>query len=117
MVEVLGERRRRRVPRRRVLLETFQANQLELSGNARPYPARPRWLPLQYLNQGIQRRLADERRPAREQLVEDCAEAVDVTERTNRTGSPGCLLRRHVAGGADDRPGSRDASFRLQHFG
>ena len=74
-------------------------------------PARRGRLLLQHLQQRVQRRLAAERRPAGQQLVEDRPQAVDVGGGGQRPFRAGGLLGGHVAGRADD--GARAASGSL----
>ena len=50
---------------------------------------------------------AAEGRPARQQLVEDCAQRIHVGGGQDVLGDPAGLLRRHVAGGAENRTGQR----------
>ncbi len=51
---------------------------------------------------GVERRLCVERRPAREQLVEDGSQPIDVGRRADQRRTPAGLLRRHVAGSAHE---------------
>ena len=58
------------------------------------------WLVMEHLQDGSQRRLARERRPARQKFVEDRAEGIDIRRRADRLARDHRLFWRHVIGRA-----------------
>ncbi len=72
---------------------------------------------MQHLHDGVDRRRALERRPSREHLVQDGAEGVNVGRHTDAMRLTGRLLRRHVAGRADDLAAERAAAVPIEPFG
>jgi hypothetical protein len=101
-MQVLGQRRRRRIPSLRFLLQTFQADRFQVARALRLQPAGRNRVVGHHLGQRVQGGLAAERRPARQHLIEDGAEGIHVGERAGGAALAAGLLRRHVRGRAQD---------------
>ena len=56
------------------------------------------------LRDGIHHALASERRNARDNIVKNCTQSVDISRGSNFCGFPHGLFGCHVTGGAHDRP-------------
>ena len=95
-IQFLGQSSRRAVPPPGLLLQAFQADRLQVQGHGRVELTHRHGLLPHHLDQRVHRRGRLERRPARQQAVEDRAQRVHVRRRTDLL--PLRLLRRHIAG-------------------
>ncbi len=94
--QVVGQKGRRTVAAMGHLGQAFQADRREISGNLRPQTPRRFRLLSDDFSKGFQAGLAAEGRAAREQLVEDRAQAVHVGRRADFRFLSFGLLGRHV---------------------
>ena len=108
--QVLRQGLRRGIPIRGVLLQAFQADRLQVGGDARLEPSRRRRVTLEDQDQRLHHRGGAEGRPADQELVQDGPEAVDVGRRPDLLAMPPGLLGGHVAGRPQDRPRLRQAA-------
>ncbi len=99
--EVFRQRLRRLVAAGRLFLQAFLAEGFEVGPHAGIEQARRDRLLVHHLLQRVGERLAHERRAAREQVIENCAERIDVAAPANQPAFGGGLLRRHVVGRAE----------------
>ena len=101
-VEVVRQLARRGVAAQRLLLQALQADRLQVAvDRRRDLPGRADRL-LEDQPERLGRRAAEERRPTRDQGVEQRAEAVDVDRGRQPTAVRVGLLGRHVHGRAGD---------------
>ena len=104
-LQVIGKRLGRGITVLGHLLEALQADGLELSGNVGDELVRGHRITLENLDDGLHHARGAERRPAAQELVEDGPQAVHVGRGPDRLAVARGLLRGHVAGRAQDRPG------------
>ena len=104
-VQVVGQFRGRGVPPRRLLLQALQADRLQVAGDPGVDLRGGRRRSLPDLQQGLGDRPARERRPARQEGIEDGPQAVHVGRRRHRPALPRRLLGGHVRRRPDDRAG------------
>ena len=88
-VEVLRQRGGAGIAEVRLLVQALQADGLQVAGHAGVQPRRGHRLLGEHLLQRFRRRLRPERRPAREQLVEDRPQGIDVHGRPPHPARPG----------------------------
>jgi hypothetical protein len=98
--QVLRQRRGGRIPAAGRLLQTFQANRFQIARHLRPQLARRDGLLRRDLDDHVKLRLALERGPAGQALVQDLPHRVHVRSRAEQLGAGGGLLRGHVGGRA-----------------
>ena len=105
--QVVGQRRGRRVPAGRVLLQALQAHRLQVAGHLRaaagPTGSGASWITRFRV---VDRRVAAERRAAGEQFVQDRPERLHVGRRPDLVVPPGGLLRGHVRRRAEQVAGA-----------
>ncbi len=94
--QVLGELLGTSVASGRRLVQAFQTDRFQIARRSRPQARRRHRLHVHDQAHRLQRRIAPERRPAGEELVEHRAERVHVHRRADRVDLPFRLLRRHV---------------------
>ena len=104
-------------PPRGVLLETFQADRLQVMRHARLELARRHRLLLDDLADGVERIARLERRTADQQLVEDRAQRIDVGGRADLAVLASRLFGRHVTGRAQDGAALRLAGIVVHPLG
>ncbi len=105
--EIVRQRFRGAVAARRVLVQTLQANRFEIAIDSRLQRGRAARFFLQHLAHRIHRCAAREGRLACEQFVEHGAEPIDIHSGRELLRFTARLLRRHVAGCAEDRHRTR----------
>jgi hypothetical protein len=91
----------------RVFFQAAQADGVEVARHAGLQAARRHRLLAEDLAERLQRRVAQERRPAGETFVQDGPQRVHVGGRPHVAVLAGGLFGRHVAGRAEHRPGAR----------
>ena len=91
-----------------VLVQALEADRLQVARYSGIHARRRHRLCRKDASLGFRGRFAVERRPAREQLVQDGAERIDVHRRPDRARFAKGLLGCHVAGGAQTCPGGRE---------
>ena len=101
----------------RLLLETFQADGLDVAGQARHQPSRRDRLGVLDHFEGLQHARPAERGPSRHQFIEDRAQAVDVGGRIGVPGLSPRLFGGHVTGRADDGFGTGQARVLIERLG
>ena len=92
--EVRGQGRRRSITILGPLLEALEADQLEVPRNGGTQLSRRGRLVLDQLGQGLGHRRGAERRSARQELIQDRADAVDIGRRADSTALG--LLGSHI---------------------
>ncbi len=100
--EILGERAGRAVAPRRGFLKALQRDRLEVPRDRAGEPPRRGRLGLAHQLEHDEHRLARERRPAGEHLVEDGPQRVDIGRRSDPRRVALGLLGRHVVGRSED---------------
>ena len=100
-LQVVGERVGRLVALVWFLLQALEADRLQVVINLCVGEPRRHRIILNHLPDRVERRVALEWRPAREQLVQDRAEAIDVRGRADVAAALR-LLGRHITGRAED---------------
>ncbi len=101
--EVIGQQLCARITPRRILLQAFEADRLEISRHARAEPARRNGILARHDGESRFDRAGDERRATGQQLVEDRSQRIDVGPYAKRLPLARDLLRGHVAGSAHDQ--------------
>src|SRR3989442_3499207 len=96
-LELFGERQGGRVALLRVLLEAFEANDLEVARHVAPKSRRRRRLFARGLPDRLVRGVGTERNAAGEKLVENHSEAINISRRRRCALLPQGLLRGDVA--------------------
>ena len=115
--QVVGQRHGAGEPPRRVFLQAFEADRLQVMRDARLELSRRDRLLLDDLADRVDRIARPERRTADQQLVQDGAERVDVGRRADLAVLAPRLLGCHVTGGAEDRAGARLAGIVVHLLG
>src|SRR6187399_2526614 len=77
-LQIFGQVFGARVALFRLLLETLEANDIQIAGYVRLKYAGRDWVAHHRLHQGIERVVRLERGASRERVIQDCAERVDV---------------------------------------
>ena len=96
--DILRELKGAAIALARFLPEAFEADGLQVSRHVWLETGHRHGLVVKHLDNGRQRRLAGEGRPAGQQFVEDGSEGVDIRGRANRLGGERGLFGGHVAG-------------------
>ena len=109
--QIFGQGPGRGITPRRLLAQAFQADGLQVARHSRDEPRGRHDLGLDDLPDRLDGVLPLEGRPAREQLVEDRPQRVDVGGRADVPDVPPGLLGGHVAGRAHDRRRSASCSL------
>ncbi len=115
--QVIGQVQGAGVAPGRPLLQTFQTDGLQVTRHAGHQPRGRQRLGLDHLDQRLQRGGALEGRPAREALVQDRSQRINVGGFLDLLVASAGLLRGHVGGGAHDRPRQRLALLHIEALG
>ena len=116
--QVLGQVLGRLVPLGRILSQALQTDRFQAGRDVADDLARRDWLLGVDLVQRFHRARAEERRLARQHLIQNRAERIDVGGRAHGVGLALGLFRGHVAGGADHFAADRVAlAGPVQHLG
>ncbi len=97
-IEIVGQRRGRRVAVRGVFAQAFQADRLDVARQSRLELPRRDGIGRTNLLERLKRRCGQKWRPARQHLVEDRPERVNIGRWPDRSCLSQALLRCHVAG-------------------
>src|SRR5207247_1565251 len=90
--QVVRELAGRRIARSRLLVQTLQADRLQIARDARLQLAGRDWLIGPHLFERFEHRRALERRPAGQAFIEDCPQGINIGGWPDRAGPAGCLL-------------------------
>ena len=94
--QIVGQGHRRLVALLRFLLQTFQADRLEVGCDFRLQRPHRHRVAMPDLLQGVVDRASFERWAAGEKFVKECSERMDISGGREVLGGTKCLLRRHV---------------------
>jgi hypothetical protein len=115
--QVVGQLPRGEVAAGGLLVQTFQADRLQVVGDRRLQASGRDGILGEHLGQRVERGGAFERRPAGEALVEDRSQRIDVAGRPDGAGVAAGLLGGHVTGRAQDGAAARLPSLGVEALG
>ena len=99
------------------LLQRLQRDQFQITIDTAIDRARRRRIRFEHRQEGVHRAGRLERGAAGEHLIEDRSQAPDIARRADVAATPGRLLRRHVARGAEDGACVRHRGIGLEPLG
>jgi hypothetical protein len=102
VVQVVGQVESRLIALFRLLFQAFQADRLQIAGRLRLQESQRDGVVLADLLESFHQRRTLERRPSREQFIQNHAQRIDVGGRPDLIDRARSLLRRHVTGRAED---------------